>query len=188
MAHDGDRHRDNVVRDGKGKVLPNQPAGVSRDGDRQRHRGQALAQEHQVGGVTSDVRRRSRRHRCMRRRQRRRIIQARHRSSGPFGRRLQGRRCARPFRRAIRPRSGARQVPRRSTPPMPRDHRKRSRPEGRYPSVRRPLWPRPLAVDPQNENRPDGCHSLQARRIHPPTSAQRRPRRQAPIPAGRAGR
>ena len=96
----------------------------------------------------------------------------RHRPSGPFGRRLQVRRCARPFRRAIRPRSGVRQVRRRSTRPMPRDHRKRFRPEGRHPSVRRPLWPHPAAIGPQNENPPDGCHSLPARPIHPPISAR----------------
>ena len=56
----------------------------------------------------------------------------RHRSSGPFGRRPQVRRYARPVRRAIQPPSGVRQVRRRSTRPMPRDHRKGFRSEGRY--------------------------------------------------------
>ena len=188
MAHDGNRYRDGVVRNGKRKVLPDQPAGVSRDGDRQRHRGQALAQR--TPGRRRYVRRPPPKpapsmhapppapvHHS-----------ARHRSSEPFGRRLQGRRCARPFHRAIRLRSGARQVLRRSPPPMSRDHRKRSRSEGLIPSVRPPLWPHPPAVDPQSENRPDGGRSLPAPRIHPPTSAQCRPRLQAPIPAARAGR
>jgi len=54
VAHDRDRHRDNVVGNGKRKILPNQPAGIAGDADCQRHRGQALAQKHQIGGVASD--------------------------------------------------------------------------------------------------------------------------------------
>ena len=188
MAHDRDRHRDDVVGDGKRKVLPNQPAGVSRDGDRLRHRGQALAQEHQIGGVTSDVRRRGRRHRCMRGRQRRRIVQPvtdhQDLSAGGFKRRDVRDLAAGQYGREV----GHAEFRGDRARPQPRDHRKRSRPEGRHPSVRRPPLPHPPAAGPQSENRPDGCRPCTARRTHPPTSAQRRPGRRAPIPAGRAGR
>ena len=76
MACYRDRDGDEIIGDRQREVLPDQPSGLACDGDRLRHRGQALAQEHQIGRVASDVRRRCRRHRGMRRHQRRRIVQA----------------------------------------------------------------------------------------------------------------
>ena len=76
VAEDGDRHGDGVVADGEREVLPDQPIGISGDVERQRHRLQAVAQEHEVGGIAPDIGGGGGRHGDMRRSQRRRIVQA----------------------------------------------------------------------------------------------------------------
>ena len=76
MAENGDRQRDRIISNRESEVLPDQPPGLARHRDGERHRLQALAKEHEIGGVAADVRGGRRRHRDMGGGERRRVVQA----------------------------------------------------------------------------------------------------------------
>ncbi len=75
MAHDGDRHRHDVVGNRERQVLSDQAPRLVRDGHRERYREQALPQKDKVRRAPSDVRGGSRRHRRMGGAERRRVVE-----------------------------------------------------------------------------------------------------------------